>query len=61
MQKMATDDAIKKLKKTEISKILKDIQKHRAEKDKQRAEKMSDSTSSNEVPSLTNMSETSYD
>ncbi len=67
MEKIATDDMIKSLKPTEIKKIMKAIEEHKAEKEKsmkdhkaKKEEKMEmSSTSSENIPEMGNLSETS--
>jgi len=63
MEKLATDEVIKGLKVATIKSIMKDIEKHRSEKDKEREKKKSEepsATSSEDVPVMSNLSETSY-
>ncbi|ARF09441.1 ankyrin repeat protein [Indivirus ILV1] len=59
MEKMATTEMIKSLKPADIKKIMKDISEHRAEKEKHMKEKELSSTSSESVPEMSNVSETS--
>jgi len=64
MEKLATDEVIKGLKVATIKSTMKDIEKHRAEKEKEKEKRKSEvepsATSSEDVPVMTNLSETSY-